>query len=351
MSELAKKQRYGAIDGLRAFSAIGIVLMHVRANGNYEIPGFIYNRLISSFTDLVFLFMIVSGFSVCCGYYEKAVNNQLSWGDFYKKRFAKVWPFFALLCAIDFVLSPSLNSLYEVLANLTLCFGLLPNADISVIGVSWFLGVVFVFYLLFPFICWLLADKKRAWLAFGVALMLNWLCCVRFEAGRRSFAYSAAFFLAGGLIFLYKEQLTRFVRKGKIFVLLGAAVSAAAYYMFSGYAVVYELTMLVLFSLLLIYTLDGQGKYRILDNRFTRFLSGISMEVYLCHMVAFRVLEKLGMTRLFPNSILSYTFTAVGVIAGAVLFSLVAQWGIKKTKTCIKSRCGMTSKIGDTREL
>ncbi len=31
---------YGAIDGLKAFSAIGIVLMHVRENTAYSIDGF-----------------------------------------------------------------------------------------------------------------------------------------------------------------------------------------------------------------------------------------------------------------------------------------------------------------------
>lgn len=135
---------YSALDGLRAYSAFGIVLMHVFVNGGYKINGFIFEELIPSFTNLVFLFMVISGFSMCCGYYEKIQNNTISMKDFYVKRFAKVWPFFAFLCLIDVIISPSLNSLYELFANLTLCFGLLPNADISVIGVGWFLGVVFV---------------------------------------------------------------------------------------------------------------------------------------------------------------------------------------------------------------
>ena len=144
-------QRYGKIDGLRSFAAIGIVLMHVQANLGYELRGFVFQDLIPSFTNLVFLFMIISGFAVCCGYYEKFATGQLSLVLFYKKRFAKVWPFFALLCLIDFAVSPSMESFYEVLANLTLCFGLIPNHGIEVIGVGWFLGLVFVFYFLFPF--------------------------------------------------------------------------------------------------------------------------------------------------------------------------------------------------------
>lgn len=49
------KTHYGAIDGLRAYSALGIVLMHVLANGfNNQLNGFIYDKFIGSFANLVF---------------------------------------------------------------------------------------------------------------------------------------------------------------------------------------------------------------------------------------------------------------------------------------------------------
>lgn len=137
-----QKERYEGIDGLKAYAIIGIALMHVLSNGKYEIGGFVFNQLIPSFTNLVFLFMMVSGFGMCCGYYQKIINQKISVEDFYKKRYIKIWPYFALLCALDFVISPSKESLFEVFANLTLCQGLLPNAKISVIGVSWTLAVI-----------------------------------------------------------------------------------------------------------------------------------------------------------------------------------------------------------------
>ena len=148
-----KADRYEGIDGLKAYAIIGIALMHVLANGEYELGGFVFGKLIPNFTNLVFLFMMVSGFGMCCGYYQKIIDRKISVEEFYSKRYIKIWPYFALLCALDFVISPSKNSLYEVFANLTLCQGLLPNANISVIGVSWTLAVIFVFYMLFPFFC------------------------------------------------------------------------------------------------------------------------------------------------------------------------------------------------------
>ena len=88
-----KKEHYGAIDGLRTIACIGIVLMHMAANNSYSISGFIYDSMIPSFTNFVFLFMTVSAFGMCCGYYERIINNKISFNDFYGKRFKKILPF------------------------------------------------------------------------------------------------------------------------------------------------------------------------------------------------------------------------------------------------------------------
>lgn len=326
--------RYDALNGLRAYSSIGIVLMHVLTNGNYALSGFVFEDLIISFTNLVFLFMTVSGFSLCCGYFHKIVKNQISVNEFYSKRYAKIWPFFALLCILDLVISPSKNALYEVFANLTLCFGLLPNADISVIGVGWFLGLVFAFYLVFPFFCYLLSDKKRAWLSFAVTLVFHYLCSVRFTAGRANIVYSAMFFFGGGMIFLYKETLQEIVEKYHRLFLLAILALTVVYYMVSSSGYV----MLVLFSAMLIYALRDSEKTYILSNPFTKFFSGISLEIYLSHMVVFRIAEKLGMTKLFVSDLLSYIVTAIGTIAGTIVFALVAKKFLKCLRELTKAK-------------
>lgn len=210
------KERYEGIDGLKAYAILGIALMHVQSNGKFILPGVYLQKLVSSFTNLVFLFMMVSGFGMCCGYYQKIIDHKISVEEFYSKRYIKIWPYFALLCALDFVISPSKNSLYEVFANLTLCQGLLPNANISVIGVSWTLAVIFVFYMLFPFFCFLLGNKKRAWGVAAVALVFNYLCGSYFNAGRTNIVYDAIYFIAGGLIFLYRKELAEFAQKYKV---------------------------------------------------------------------------------------------------------------------------------------
>ena len=259
-----KVDRYEGIDGLKACAIIGIALMHILTNGEYRMGGFVFERMIPSVTNLVFLFMMVSGFGMCCGYYQKFKDQKIGVVDFYKKRYRKIWPYFALLCVLDFVMSPSKSALYEVFANLTLCQGLLPNMNISVIGVSWTLAVIFVFYLLFPFFCFLLENKKRAWLAFICAVIYNFVCstyffkeshiadraAVNFSA-RTNILYCAVYFIAGGLIFLYRKELTDFASKYKVFAGAILLIATVAYFAVGGNT----LTMLFFCVVALIYTL------------------------------------------------------------------------------------------------
>lgn len=317
--QLTINTRYESLDGLRAYSALGIVLMHVLSNGKYELGGFMFDSLIPSFTNLVFLFMMVSGFSMCCGYYDKMICGEIAIADFYLKRYRRILPFFTLLCLIDFVLSPSKNSLYEIFANLTLSFGLLPKYDITVIGVGWFLGLVFVFYMLFPFYCFLLSSKKMAWFSFSVALILNHLCIVRFNAGRTNIVYCAVFFILGGIIFLYREKISQLVNKNVFLLFIVIIASAVVYYMISDTTV----TMLFLYGSILMYALGKPNRRTLLNNQFVKKVSSISMEIYLSHMVIFRVLEKMSLIHLFEQDILSYIVVSFLTFCGAFLFSIV----------------------------
>lgn len=328
-----KADRYEGIDGLKAYAIIGIALMHVLANGEYGIGGFAFERLIPSFTNLVFLFMMVSGFGMCCGYYQKIIDRKISMEDFYSKRYIKIWPYFALLCTLDFVISPSKNSLYEVFANLTLCQGLLPNANISVIGVSWTLAVIFVFYMLFPFFCFLLGNKKRAWGVAVAALIFNFVSSTHFNAGRKNIVYDAVYFIAGGLIFLYRKELADFASKHR--VIAGAILLAATVAYFALGSSTF--TMLFFCVAALVYTL-GCKVGGVLVNPAAKFLGGICFEIYLCHMVIYRVLEKLHLIHLFGNGLLAYIFTTVAVICGSVVFSVCAKRFLNIIETLIDNR-------------
>lgn len=246
-----EKRHYGAIDGLRMIAAFGIAMMHIRANSNYEITGYVYNTIIPSFTNFVFLFMTVSAFGMCCGYYEKILKGRVDFTEFYGKRFKKILLFFGVLVLMDIFMSPSVASLYEGVADLTLVFGFLQK-PISVIGVGWFLGLVFVFYLIFPLICVLIENKRRAWIAFAVSLIYNFACANYFEVGRSNILYSACFFLAGGLVYLYREEIMKLNHWVALGITGGALV---LYYLIGGKAMM----CLLVSTTLLVYAIIKRG--------------------------------------------------------------------------------------------
>lgn len=89
---------------------------------------------------------------------------------------------------------------------------------------------------------------------------------------------------------------------------------------------------MVLFGSWLIYAL-GSDDF-ILNNRIVRFLSGISMEIYLCHMVMFRIVEKAHIERFITDCDILYVSTCILVITGAVAFS----WGFKRVESFLYSK-------------
>lgn len=70
-----------------------------------------------------------------------------------------------------------------------------------------------------------------------------------------------------------------------------------------------------------------------MENSVTKFFSEISLEMYLSHMVIFRVVEKTGFTHVLGNGWLQYAFTVLLVLVGVTIFSRVLQCSIKKIES------------------
>ena len=68
---IGSNNRYENLDGLKVIAAFGIVAMHVSSNMGHPLTLEIATNVIGSMTHFVKLFLILSGFGMCCGYYEK----------------------------------------------------------------------------------------------------------------------------------------------------------------------------------------------------------------------------------------------------------------------------------------
>ncbi len=354
---MSENRRYNNLDGLRTLAAIGIVAFHVLVGIGYRIPGgtvltYITQNILKSFKDFAQMFFVISGFSMCCGYYDKIRQGNFDLNKFYSKRYLRIFPFFALLVIIDLCASIILESsfsiglFYEVFSNLTLAYGFFTVNRMSVIGVGWALGVIFGFYIIFPFFVYLIWTKKRAWVSLIVTYLIAYVSRVYFNTkGALVFTW-LCFFIAGGIIYLYRNEIEK-ITKHKflvpLFIIFGLVIAFVIKLPgeSAGWALLSVLLPLVGFSLVV----AGGGIYRdskLLYNPFSRFVSSISLEIYLSHMMIYKAIRIVKINYIFGESIWSYIITFVTVFAGAVLFAqayriteknIVSKFAKNKLKT------------------
>lgn len=91
------KEWYDNLDGLRVISCIAIIAMHIAANATYEL-GTVGSNIVGSWTHFVPLFLMISGFGMFCGYYERFKSGNIDLNDFYTKRYKNI----SVLHHIDF---------------------------------------------------------------------------------------------------------------------------------------------------------------------------------------------------------------------------------------------------------
>ena len=264
---------------------------------------------------------------MCCGYYERVKSGAITPAKFYSKRYHRTWSFFAFMVMISFVMEPSWSTFCQSFADLTMCFNLLPNPDIEVIGVGWFLGTVFTFYMLFPFFTFLLDNKKRGWMVMALSLVFCYIAIEHFNNGggfnRVNIINSAPYFIAGGMIYLYRCPIKGWV-EGHWLLALSACLLMMVVRFVIDFVQFFYLADFVVFSVFLMYAIGSKDK--VLNNRVVKYLSGISMEIYLCHMMFYRVTSMLHLDKFIGQCDLLYVATCIVTLIGAICFSHVVKY-------------------------
>lgn len=350
MSDNLQCKIYPNLDGLRTLACINLLFFHVWANSTIR-P--IENWIASNGRE-VFLFMMISAFSLSCGYFYRFQNNSVSINAFYKRRYRKILPLFVFLILIDvlhtfasegFSLTEAMKgTLYQAYADITLAFGFIVDSytDIEVVGVGWFLGVIFIFYMLYPFYTFLICTKKSAWLAFLVAIGLYFTAEFYFvpvkgtSFDKSNIIYCMPYFLAGGIIFKHREDIESWAAKKvrgciSCYGLLLAMTLGFTIAFFSMPQIrMVPFSNLLLFAFWMVYAVSesaskGERAKSFLNNRLMHFLSTVSMEIYLCHMAVFRVVEKLDMGSVITNGDCLFLVTCLMVLVGSIVFAVLWQ--------------------------
>lgn len=149
-------------------------------------------------------------------------------------------------------------------------------------------------------------------------------------------------FRSGGVIFIYRDWLCEHVRKHRLVSLVLVLTLSCAYYLIDGIGtggwieVIKNFSMMILFSSWLVYAIGSNGI--ILNNFFTSFISSISMEIYLCHMVIFRALQKVDIYEHLSNGFIGYLISSLAVFCGAIILSVGFKKGQKALLFAIKEQ-------------
>lgn len=292
--------RFDNLDGLRAISCIAIIGYHVNKWTPMQLGG-IGGRIVDTLTQFVPLFLILSGFGMFCGYYDRIKNNQISLNDFYKKRYKKLFPYMAFILLLYIVIERSVPGTIEALMESTLIFGLLPNNNLNVLAIGWTVGVIFLFYMLFPFIVFTCWTKMRALITLAISVILSLFCSEYFFSSdfvtnfvpRHSFIYCSPFFVAGGVLYLYRKQIKRVFSKYRWPCFVVCLILSGVFCFCPSSVIGVSITMLkglFLFVPWICYCISVKSK--VLQNKVTSWISSISLEIYLAQSLVYLAVGK-----------------------------------------------------------
>jgi len=148
------------LNSLRFFAAIAIVIFHF---GKWSIPfneGFLNNYALS-FNLAVSFFFVLSGFIMATVYNNLKTFSFKETFKFYLKRFVRIVPLYILALLLTALFINQDFSLTEFFLSLFFIQAWTSEYALSLNFTGWSLAVEMFFYLLFPFIFPIIANRKK----------------------------------------------------------------------------------------------------------------------------------------------------------------------------------------------
>lgn len=177
--EKAPFVRLEFLDSLRCFAILYVVVSHLILipQPNLPVPQSIATLLINGGYAGVSLFFVLSGFSLCFSMEaRRGEPNQIP--RFYIRRFFRIAPLFYLMLFIywlrDAFRLGVVHPVSEVLVNASFLFNLIPAHITGFVWASWTIGVMVIFYLIFPVIHRWIRTLPSALTFFFAAVLMTW---------------------------------------------------------------------------------------------------------------------------------------------------------------------------------
>lgn len=334
------KKYFPSLSILRIFGAFLIVTMHVYVLGSFAFNNSYVDLIVRHLSCFVELFFLLSGFSISCGYFDRILNG--SFNDikkYYISRFIKIVPLFLIINLIEMVLTFEFpQSLVYVFSNMTMLFGFMSNAAMPVASLGWTLGVIFCFYLLFPFIVSIMSSRKGEIIALIISFLLFVVMKYFFvQTGERQNIILWLFhFVLGVSIYKNINIFRKMESKIWIFVLYIVFVVCATVGYFALVANSFDVSLITpfLFSAWIIMFLNFNGE--IFEKTFFKYVGTISFDVYLLQMLVFRFVEKCGAVSYFKQFDFGFFVVLVIVLMILIIASLCWEFINSKIQPLLK---------------
>lgn len=326
MGQTEQKQRLFYLDFVRAVAVISIVITHFNARFLY-FDSFAPKKTVvtTSICNVylgdwgVSLFFILSGAALMYTYGQKC-----EWKQFYKKRFQSIYPMFWMAYAGYFLYLFYVNQAvpggpvpkWRFLFSILAFDGLLSANGYTTFYLlgEWFLGVIILLYLIFPFLRKLLLENPKILL--GVAL-------ISYIAGLTVCDLLPFPVMASTVVFVRLPEVVfgMFFMKYQWKVKRKAAAAAGILLLVNGlwkpeFSSSMQTTYVGIASFLLLIFLSGY-----LDNRIVRYICGIlskySYAVFLVHHIVIA-----NMTEKFQPVEMSYlhSYLLFVIVCGGIGF-------------------------------
>ncbi len=329
------------VDGIRFIAIISVILYHSAyfyAIKNQVVPYDIFNRVLSNGYQGVELFFVLSGFILSLPFAKKftAGNGQLSLKNYFLRRLTRLEPpyiistlgFFILLVFIT--KKSTFSYLFpHLLASLTYSSNIIFGATPVINNVLWSLEVEVQFYILAPFICWLLFYKvKNTFNRTGLICVLIILAILfnqQFSLSRITLIQYVSFFFAGILVTqLYisppKLKLSNFFLNS-ISILIIIIVFANDYVHSSAF---YKVIFHFLIAILYLIVIGFNALKGFLQNKFVCIIGGACYSIYLLHYQIISLIGNFLINRkLFNIVLLNEAVEIIFYLSGVLIISMI----------------------------
>lgn len=175
------KVNFPALTGIRAIAAY-MVFIHHSNSFEEQIFGKQIHNFFGEFHVGVTIFFVLSGFLICNRYYNDVNFNFKS---YFLKRFARIYPMYFILTTLTFIFYAITETQNNIkffviyILNITFLRGFFDSIKFSGVSQGWSLTVEEIFYILAPFIFFMIKKNKYAIIILPIIGLLTGLLLVK----------------------------------------------------------------------------------------------------------------------------------------------------------------------------